>query len=66
MNWHQIAGQWSQVKGSLRAQWGKLTDDDLEVVAGNRDKLAGKLQERYGYEKDKAFESVDKFIASLK
>jgi uncharacterized protein YjbJ (UPF0337 family) len=66
MNWDQISGQWTQVKGSLREKWGKLTDDDLELVAGNRDKLIGKLQERYGFEKDRALESVDKFIADLK
>jgi uncharacterized protein YjbJ (UPF0337 family) len=66
MNWDQISGQWSQIKGSLREKWGKLTDDDLDLVAGNRDKLIGKLQERYGFEKDRALESVDKFIADLK
>jgi uncharacterized protein YjbJ (UPF0337 family) len=66
MNWDQISGQWSQVKGTLREKWGKLTDDDLDLVAGNRDKLIGKLQERYGYEKDRALDAVDKFISDLK
>lgn len=66
MNWDQISGQWTQIKGSVREKWGKLTDDDLELVAGNRDKLIGKLQERYGLEKDRALASVDKFIADLK
>ena len=66
MNWDQIAGQWAQIKGSLREKWGKLTDDDLELVAGNRDKLVGVLQERYGMQKDRALESVDSFIADLK
>jgi uncharacterized protein YjbJ (UPF0337 family) len=66
MNWDQIAGQWTQLKGKAREQWGKLTDDDLDVVAGNRDKLVGMLQERYGFAKERALESIDKFIDGLK
>ena len=54
MNWDRIEGQWSQVKGKAREQWGKLTDDDVDVVAGKRDQLAGKIQERYGITKDEA------------
>jgi uncharacterized protein YjbJ (UPF0337 family) len=54
MNWDRIQGQWKQVTGKVKAQWGKLTDDDLEVVAGHRDHLAGKIQERYGVAKDEA------------
>jgi uncharacterized protein YjbJ (UPF0337 family) len=48
MNWDRIQGNWKQVAGKAKEQWGKLTDDDLEVVAGRRDQLAGKIQERYG------------------
>ena len=48
MNWDRIEGNWKQIKGKAKVQWGKLTDDDLDVVAGNRDQLAGKIQERYG------------------
>lgn len=66
MNWDQVSGQWAQLRGSLREKWGKLTDDDLEVAAGNRDKLVGLLQERYGLAKDSALNSLDKFIADLK
>ena len=66
MNWDQVSGQWAQLRGSLREKWGKLTDDDLEIAAGNRDKLVGLLQERYGLAKDRALESLDKFIADLK
>jgi len=66
MNWDQIAGQWGQLKGTVREKWGKLTDDDIELVAGNRDKLVGKLQERYGFAKERALESIDKFIDGLK
>jgi len=47
-------GNWKQVKGKVKEQWGKLTDDDLDVIAGKRDQLEGKLQERYGYAKDRA------------
>jgi uncharacterized protein YjbJ (UPF0337 family) len=52
MNWDRIQGNWKQVVGKARAQWGKLTDDDLDVVAGRREQLAGKIQERYGIAKD--------------
>ena len=48
MNWDQIAGQWKLSTGKIKAKWGKLTDDDLKVVEGNRDQLSGKIQERYG------------------
>ncbi len=46
MNWDQIAGKWSQIKGGIRQKWGKLIDDDLEVIAGSKDKVVGRLQER--------------------
>jgi len=54
MNWDQIEGKWKQMKGTLRDKWGKLTDDDLERIGGNKDKLVGALQERYGWERDQA------------
>ena len=54
MNWDRIEGNWKQLKGNVKEKWGKLTDDDFDVVAGRRDQLAGKLQERYGYAKDEA------------
>ena len=62
MNWDQMEGKWTQMKGSLKTQWGKLTDDDLEVIAGQRDKLIGKLQERYGYAKDEALRRADEWV----
>ena len=65
MNWDQVSGKWQQLKGNVRTKWGKLTDDDVEIVAGNRDKLIGKLQERYGFTKDRALQSVDEFIDGL-
>ena len=52
MNWDRIEGNWKQVTGHVKEKWGKLTDDDLDVVAGRRDQLAGKIQERYGIGKD--------------
>ncbi len=54
MNWDTIQGNWKQLTGRARQQWGKLTDDDLTVVAGHRDQLSGKIQERYGIAKDEA------------
>ena len=54
MNKDRFEGNWLQFKGKVKEQWGKLTDDDLDVVAGRRDQLAGKIQERYGIAKDEA------------
>ena len=54
MNWDRIQGNWKQVTGKAREEWGKLTDSDLQVVAGRRDQLAGKIEERYGIAKDEA------------
>jgi uncharacterized protein YjbJ (UPF0337 family) len=59
MNWDQIKGNWTQAKGELKVRWGKLTDDDLDVIEGNRDKLIGRLQEVYGYSKEEAEREVD-------
>jgi uncharacterized protein YjbJ (UPF0337 family) len=58
MNWDQVKGQWTQMKGSVRKQWGKLTDDDLDVIAGEREKLVGKIQERYGIAKEEAEKQI--------
>jgi len=54
MNWDRFEGNWKNLSGKLKEQWGKLTDDDINVVAGRRDQLAGKLQERYGIVKEDA------------
>ena len=59
MNWDRIPGNWKQVTGKAKEQWGKLTDDDFDVVAGRRDQLAGKIQQRYGVAKDVAEKQVD-------
>jgi uncharacterized protein YjbJ (UPF0337 family) len=66
MNWDQVAGNWKQVKGKAREQWGKLTDDDLDVVAGRRDQLIGVLQERYGWARNEAEKQADSFAKALK
>lgn len=65
MNWDQIQGKWTQFKGKAKVQWGKLTDDELDTLAGRRDQLIGKLQERYGYTKDRAEREVDEFSQRL-
>lgn len=66
MNWDQIEGNWKQAKGTVKEKWGKLTDDDLTVVAGKRDALAGRLQERYGIAKEEAEKQLDDFLGSNK
>lgn len=62
MNWEQIEGKWSQVKGEIRRKWGKLTDDDLEVIAGSKDKFVGRIQERYGVAKEEAQQQLDDWL----
>ncbi|TVP70332.1 MAG: CsbD family protein [Rhodobacteraceae bacterium] len=61
MNWDQIKGKWTQVKGSAKAKWGELTDDELDQAAGERDKLVGKIQEKYGIAKEEAEKQVDEW-----
>lgn len=61
MNWDRIEGNWKQLKGRVHEQWGKLTDDDFDVIAGKRQQLAGKIQERYGVAKDEAEEQVKRW-----
>lgn len=61
MNWDIVEGNWKQFKGNVKTQWGKLTDDHLDVIAGKRTELAGKLQEAYGISKDEAEEQIKAF-----
>jgi uncharacterized protein YjbJ (UPF0337 family) len=63
MNSDIIKGKWLQLKGEVKNQWGKLTDDDLDRIEGNSDKLVGLLQERYGYQRDQAEKEVDQFLS---
>lgn len=62
MNNDQIAGKWKQLKGEAKIMWGKLTDDDLDIAEGHADKLAGKVQERYGKTKEEAEAEVRRFL----
>lgn len=59
MNWDTVKGKWKQATGSAKNQWGKLTDDELTQIEGNRDKLIGKVQEKYGIAREEAEKQVD-------
>ena len=62
MNWDIIQGKWDQLKGSVKEQWGDLTDDEITQIEGNRDKMAGKLQEKYGWTKTEVDEKLNDFF----
>jgi uncharacterized protein YjbJ (UPF0337 family) len=66
MDWNRVEGSWKQVKGAVKEKWGKLTDDDLDVINGRRDQLEGKLQERYGFAKDQIRQDVDAWYNTQK
>ena len=66
MNWDTIQGQWKQAGGKVKEKWGKLTDDDLNVIEGRREQLEGKLQQRYGFAKDQIHKDVDDWFSTLK
>ena len=61
MNWDSIEGNWKSARGKLREQWGKLTDDDLDVIAGKRDQLVGAIQKAYGKTKDEVEQEVSDY-----
>lgn len=65
MNWDQVKGSWKQLQGQIKSKWGKLTDDDLTVVEGKRDQLAGVLQQKYGMAKEQAEKELDTFIKTM-
>lgn len=65
MNWDRIEGNWKQLKGTIREQWGNLTDDDLDKIAGQREQFEGRIQERYGVTKDAARKQVDDWLNRL-
>ncbi len=62
MNWDRIEGNWKQLRGAAREQWGKLTDDDLDKIAGKRDQFIGRVQERYGIAKEEAERQIDRWV----
>ena len=66
MNWDQIKGDWKQLSGKVKEKWGKLTDDDLTVIAGKREQLAGLIQQRYGCAKEQAEKELGEFIDAMK
>ena len=65
MNTDQLKGNWKQFIGKAKEKWGRLTDDDLDIINGRQDQLEGKIQERYGLQKDQAKKDVDAWFRSL-
>lgn len=61
MSWDRVAGHWKSLKGTIKEEWGKLTDNDIDVIDGDRERLEGKLQTLYGWEKDQVRKAVDKW-----
>jgi uncharacterized protein YjbJ (UPF0337 family) len=66
MNEDILKGKWRQIKGEVKSRWGKLTDDDVDRVEGDAEKLIGRVQERYGYQRDEAQREVDEFFNTNK
>jgi uncharacterized protein YjbJ (UPF0337 family) len=64
MNSDQLQGKWKQMKGSIKERWGKLTDDDVDIINGKNDQLVGRIQERYGIAKEEAQRQVDEWMRS--
>ena len=66
MNWDQVDGKWKEYKGAIKEKWGKLTDDDIDLIDGKRQQLVGKIQQRYGLAKEAAEKQADEFANGLK
>lgn len=64
MNKDILSGYWKQLRGHAKQAWGDLTDDDWTEIAGRKDRLAGKLQERYGWNRERADKEIDRFVSS--
>ncbi|MBP8001062.1 MAG: CsbD family protein [Chloroflexi bacterium] len=64
MNEFILKGQWKQLKGEIRKQWGKLTDDELDQINGEYEKLVGRIQERYGRTREEAQTEIEEYLAS--
>jgi len=62
MNWDQVEGKWKQLQGSAKQKWAKLTDSDLDYIAGGRDRFVGRLQERYGIAREEAQKQADEWL----
>ena len=65
-SWDKVGGKWKQVSGEVKKQWGKLTDDEILEANGDREILAGKIQEKYGIAKEHANKQIDAWAAKLK
>jgi uncharacterized protein YjbJ (UPF0337 family) len=65
MNWDQIEGRWKQLTGDVKKQWGRLTDDDVDTIDGQHDKLVGRIQEAYGVEREEADRQVREWFNRL-
>jgi uncharacterized protein YjbJ (UPF0337 family) len=65
MNWDQMSGNWKEFKGKVRVKWARLTDDDLDNISGKREILLGRLQQRYGFHKERAERELDEFLANI-
>ena len=65
MNWDTVEGNWKQIKGKVKEQWGNLTDDEIDKIDGNREQLEGKIQASYSYNKDQAKKAVDDWFAKM-
>ncbi len=65
MNWDQVEGNWKQFKGAVLQRWGKFTDDELDVFHGKREEFIGKLQEKYGIQRERAEEELNDFLGKL-
>lgn len=61
-----LKGQWKQLRGQIKEQWGELTDDEIDQIEGRRDRLIGKLQEKYGYTRQEAEDRVNAFMREMK
>lgn len=62
MNWNKIEGNWTQFKGKVQKQWGKLTNDEIDQIEGRREELKGALQKHYGYDEDQANRAINDFL----
>ena len=65
MNWDQVKGKWTELQGQARQRWGELTDDDIAEARGDREELAGKIQQRYGKTREEAQREVDEWVARM-
>ncbi len=66
MDWDRLQNMWTQMRGSLRHRWGRLTEDDLDVIAGHRDTFIGRVQERYSVDREEAQRRIEEWLRTLR